>query len=516
MTYGRLLDEGASAVARVQMLLLDPPWATAADCISVALARTNLYRAIERQVDRLGGPEYRGEFPDQLRMATSESRLTAPLQQPSAHPLAQAYQQAADSTRAASDVLNSHFHPTTGEPISSEGFAIRAGVERHQNIETLARLARAASEADGPLAQWLRKSSAEVGLPIIENAVVDAEKTHASLQHAASSAIRRPTAARTPHLQQMGPPPLVSDAARWTLIHIPRDFTAALDAARTWLVQNRTTLTASDLRTLARTAMALTYEADYLIGAGSDAAGITHVVRSSTTTQLAATWRRAARAADQLHSLGRPEPGAGPAILARAEEWLRGHVRDEGTWRRWAELRRDIDIDAWKGMGQELTARLPDIATLVNRGARVALHRGHLYEQLPGSGVGANRRGSWSRASTYQGKGFDLALATGQLRAGAMALAEEAGVAPMPGMHEADPSNQAGRNDVRARLRRIATTPAIDPKTNDQPSRQRAREETTRSARSHAESADRPAAADNRNIDAGNRHIPFQGRTLGG
>ncbi|MFG3423210.1 hypothetical protein [Micromonospora sp. NPDC048063] len=513
MTYGQLLEQTASAVARVQALLRDPPRATTADCLAVAIARTNLYRAIERQVDRLGGPEYRAEFPQQLRMATGESRLAAPLQQPSAHPVAQAYQEAAHAIRAASDVLNSHFHANTGEPISSEGFAIKAGVERYQNIGALAQLAKAASESDGPLAQWLRKSSAEVSLPIVEKAVIDAEGSFSALQHAATAAIPRPSAAATSSLQQMGPPPLVDDASGWNTIQTPRDFIATLDAARTWLVQNRTTLTASDLRSLARTAMALTYEADYLIGIGSDAAGVTHVVRSTTTTQLAATWRRTARAADQLHSLDRPEPGAGPAILARAEEWLRGHVRDDGSWRRWSDLRLGIDVAAWKGMGQDLTARLPDIATLVNRGARVALHRGQMYEQLPAGAVEMIRRSGWSRASAYQGKGFDLALAASQLRQHSMAFAAEAGVAPTPGLHEADPSNQAGRNEVRARLRRIAATPAIGPKADDQPARQR-REETTRSARSRVESEDR--VAERRKLEASNRTITTEARTLGG
>ncbi|MEU3455308.1 hypothetical protein ABZ671_17180 [Micromonospora sp. NPDC006766] len=461
MSYGLHLDQAAAALSRTWVMLRQPPAATSADYLAVVAARVQFYRAIERQIGRFGGIDYESDLLQQLKNATGEDAAPTPLQEPSAHPIAVALRGAADAAGAASDILNAQFHPTTGAPVSSEGFAIKAGVDRFRNIARLAQLARAASEIDGPLAQWLGGAAARSSPPFVTAAIEKAERTHASLQIAAAAAIQQ--ARGTSRLQALEPPPLLDDVTPWAHIRSPDDFTAAVDAARTWLVQNRTTLTAADFRTLTRAGMALTYEADYLVGLGSNAAGLAHVVRSTTTTSFASMWRRAARAADHLHSLGRPEPGVGPAALAKAEEWLRRHVRNEAGWQRWADLRQHVDPAAWKGMGRDLAARLPDLAALVNRGARMALHRGELYEQISPQGSQGIRRSGWARARTNQGKGFDLVGATGQLRGFSMMFVRESGVTPLPGIHEADPRNQDGRAELRATLRRIAGTKAVVP-----------------------------------------------------
>ncbi|MEU3457923.1 hypothetical protein ABZ671_30685 [Micromonospora sp. NPDC006766] len=456
MTYGHHLDEAARALASALVTLQNPDSGGIADHAAVAIARTQFYRAIERQAAHLTARGDDTEFGRLLSQATQTTAFDLPLPPPSNHPLAVALRQAADAARAASEILDSHFDPGSGRPRSSEGHAILAGINRVQNLTHLAQLARAASEADRILAGWLKAGyAAGSHQPIVRTAIADARTTSAVL-YPAASAIRR-TPVRTPiyHLQ----PPLLTDLAqRWTRFNFPADCVTALDVTRTWLVQHHRNLTAADLNALTRTSLALSYETDYLIGLAQDR------TEAGAIGFLARGWRTAARAASHLHSLTRPEPGIGPAVLTAAEAWLRNQLRPDGGWRNRDTLRNSPDAAAWRTLGRDLAARLPDLATLVHRAALAALHRGALLEldprHRPAPAGEPVRRAHWIKAGPASPQGIVLRGATSQLRSYASWMAREAGVTALPGINESDASNEAGRRELRARLRRSAAAVA--------------------------------------------------------
>lgn len=460
MTYGHHLDETARALATAQVTLQNPDPGGITDYAAAAVARTHLYRAIERQVARLTARGDETEFGGLLSRATQTTASDLPLPPPSIHPVAVALRQAADSARAASEILNSHFDPASGRPRSSDGHAILAGINRVQNLTHLAQLAHAASEADRILAGWLEAGyTAGSHQPIVRTAIADA-RTASAVLYPAASAIRR-TLGRTPiyHLQ---PPPLTDLAERWTALNSPADCLTAMDVTRAWLVQHLDSLTASDLNALTRTGLALSYETDYLVGLAHER------TNTGAIGSLAGAWRIAARAAGHLHSLTRPEPGIGPAVLTAAEAWLRKQLRPDGGWRDPDTLRNSPDAAAWLALGLELAARMPDFATLVHRAALAALHRGAFLElgprQRPALAGEPARRALWIKAGPASPQGIVLCSATSQLRSHAAWMAREAGVAALPGINESDPPNEASRRELRARLRRsavIASTPAI-------------------------------------------------------
>ncbi|MEU8376641.1 hypothetical protein AB0C22_26490 [Micromonospora sp. NPDC048894] len=450
MTYGRHLAQAATALATAQLALRQPEAGRITDHAAAAIARTHLYRALQRQVARFAGGSDQ-EFDRLLGRATENTTSDLPLPPPSHHPAAVALRQAADAVRAAGEIVDSQFDPSSGRPRSSDGYAILAGVDRSENLTHLARLARAAGEVDRPLARWLAAGYVDGSQQdVVRTALQDSRTARAVLYPAVRAVAARPSE-QSP-LRHLEPPPLTDYAGRWTSIGSPTDCVTALDVTRTWLVQHQHDLTAVDLRTLTRTSLALTYETGYLLtqATGRD-------TPSGAIGSLAAGWRLAARATTHLQSLTTAGPGVGPAVLAAAELWLRDRLRPDGGWRDPRELRATVDAGSWERLGRELAGRLPDFVTLVHRAARAALHRGDLLEPHRLSEASSiTARSRWIRATTGSPRGVQVLSATSQLRRSASRIAREAGITVLPGIHEYDPQNTTNRT-LRAQHRPSAS-----------------------------------------------------------
>ncbi|MFY1702973.1 hypothetical protein ACN28G_14700 [Micromonospora sp. WMMA1923] len=454
MTYGEHLDHAAAALADVQTRLRHPRPAGITDHAAAAIARTQLYRGLERQVARIMVTGQESTFAWELHKATRATASMVPLPPHSEHPAATSLRRAADHIRTAAEILGLQFDATTGRPRTTDGLAIARGINRSANLTALARLARAASEIDSPLATWLRDGHlAGSGQPIVATAATDAARTSISLHHAANSVITGP-ADRHP-LHALAPPPLTDVAERWTSLQEPRDTITAVDAARTWLMQHHRDLTAVDITTLTRTGLALTYEADYLIRLGAPRGTPLH-----STPTAAAAWRQAAQAAEHLRSLDTPQPGVGPTVLAATEQWLRQHLRPHGTWAEPAELHRQHTTD-WRTIGIALAARLPDLAALVHTGSREAIDRGRLLEAAPRALGRPSPTPRWTTATIGTRRGVDLLLTTSHLRAETLTMTREAGTTPTPGLTEADPRHPTHRDPPRTRAAEL--TPAHHP-----------------------------------------------------
>ncbi|MFI6163891.1 hypothetical protein ACIA59_28570 [Micromonospora haikouensis] len=434
MTYGQQLDRAAAAIAAAQVSLRHPRPGGIADHAAAAIARTHLYRAIERQVKRLSARRSDAVLIRELQHATHTTTLEMPLAPTTDHPVPTALRQAAEAARVASDILYAQFDPTDGRPRTPEGFAIQTGVLHAGSLPRLAQLARAAGEVDHGLAAWLHQGVAAGSHQlIVRTAASDARTTSLMLPHTVDAiASERPLHSL---LRDLQPPPLTDTARRWASITSPTDCVRALDVARTWLVQHHQHLTANDLKVLLRTGLALTYEIDYLIQAAHPG---TH--RTPTAGILASLWRGAAQASMHLHTLGNPESGVGPTVLAAAERWLRDQLRPNGDWREPKTLLRSRGGRAWQSAGTALAARLPDLASLVHQGALLAVRRGDMREPDPLQRRPPDRavRPRWIRASPASPQGAALLRFTGQLREETVALACEAGSKVLPGLHEAE------------------------------------------------------------------------------
>ncbi|MFY1681709.1 hypothetical protein ACN265_09300 [Micromonospora sp. WMMD730] len=441
MTYGRHLTRAATALAAAHLALRQPEAGRITDHAAAAVARTHLYRALQRQVARLGGGSDQ-EWDRLLGRATEKTTSDLPLPPPSHHTVAVALRRAADALRAAGEIVDSQFDPSSGRPRSSQGYAILAGVDRSQNLMQLARLARAAGEVDRPLARWLAVGYSEGSQQSVVRTTIEDARTARAVLYPAVRAVSAGPLAQNP-LHDLEPPPLTDRAGRWTTISSPIDCVIALDVTRTWLVQHPGDLTATDLKMLTRTSLALTYETGYLL---TQTAG--RNVPAGAIDSLAAGWRIASRAATHLQSLTTSAPGVGPAVLAAAEVWLRDQLRPDGGWRDPHQLRISADADRWRGIGAELAGRLPDLVTLVHRAARTALHRGDLLEPTShrlADASAAVGRSRWIRATTGSPRGVQLLSATSQLRRSAGRIAREAGIRVLPGIHEYDPQNTTNR-----------------------------------------------------------------------
>ncbi|MFF3869655.1 hypothetical protein [Micromonospora sp. NPDC001898] len=475
MTYGEHLDRAAAALAAAQVNLRRPTLGGIADHAAAAIARTHLYRALERQVRCLSADEDDTGLTRELQHATHTTAGEIPLSPPTDHPVPAALRQAADAARVASDILNTQFDPATGHPRSPEGLAIQARLFHTDSLARLAQLARTVSEVDHGLAAWLTRGIAAGSHQlIVRTAASDAMTTSLTLRHTVDAVASH--VALHSLLHDLQPPPITDTAQRWAPINSPTDCVRALDVARTWLVQHHRDLTATDFKVLLRTGLALTYEIDYLAHAANRGTR-----KTPTAGILAAVWRGAARASYQLHTLGNPEPGVGPTVLSAAESWLRSQLRPNEDWRDPTTLFRSRGAKAWRSAGAALAARLPDLTTLIHQGALIAMRRGDMLEPDPLQRRPTDRavRPKWIRAGPASPQGATLLKFTGQLHEETVVLAGETGSAVLPGVHEADRRPATPRNRA---LRKPATVPVPTDSTRHLSSPQPYREQGGRAA----------------------------------
>ncbi|WP_416903532.1 hypothetical protein [Micromonospora echinospora] len=458
MTYGRYLDQAAGAIAAAQVNLRRPAPGSLADHAAAAIARTHLYRALERQVRRLSARAEENDLVRELHHATHTTVVEIPASPPTNHPVASALSQAADAARIASDILNVQFEPLTGRPRSPEGFAMQASSFRADALGRLAQLARAASETDRSLAAWLTKGIAAGSHQlIVRTAASDALTTSLTLPHVADAVAS--DAPLGSLLRDLRPPPLTDAEQPWTSITSPADCALALDVARTWLVQHYQSLTAVDLKVMLRTGLALTYEIDYLIGIAPPG------TRSTGNVDiLASVWRGAARAANHMHTLGSTTPGVGPAIVAAVETWLRSQLRGGGEWQKPEVILRSTGAEAWQDSAAALSGRMPDLVTLVHQGALSAMRRGDMLEPDPRQQQPFNRtlRPKWIRAGPASLHGSTLLRFTGQLREKTIFMAKEAKAVVLPGFHEAKRHKSTAPKLPRPRRKPLAVPSTPD------------------------------------------------------
>ncbi|MBN1174899.1 MAG: hypothetical protein JXA67_22260 [Micromonosporaceae bacterium] len=456
-SYGDYLDETAAALSRVYAALRKAPPDGITDYAAAAIARTQFYRALEQQIVTIAGGAG-GDLAQSVRRATARTSPHLPSTPEATGPVALALRAAADASRAAGDILATHFDPR-GRPRTSDAMAIAAGVDREPNLARLAQLARAANDIDRRLAQWLRHGYEQGSQqPIVESAIADAEHTAANRRRPPKATAQADRAT----LHRLGPAPLVNAADRWATITTPAEAVAAVDVARAWLVRHRDHLTAADLKLLTRVGLALSYEVEYLAGitTGANTIGANTIGAEAITNR----WLRAARAADGLRSLHRPDAGDGPTALAAAETWIRDQLRPNRRWLPAEELHASPELAAWRQTARDLAARMPDLATLVHHGAQHAVQQGELFElhmrlQQRGRLVAEPQ---WRVAQANVGPAAELLTATRELRGHSVRLAEAAGTSPLPGLHEAETRYQQARRRVQDEVRRVAASEPLD------------------------------------------------------
>ncbi|MFI7650630.1 hypothetical protein ACIBTZ_31830 [Micromonospora sp. NPDC049460] len=433
-------------MAAAQANLRSPAPGSLADHAAAAIARTHLYRALERQVRRLTVHEKENDLVRELHHATHTTAVEIPASPPTSHPVASELHQAAEATRIASDILSAQFDPLTGRPRSSEGFAVLASSFRADTLGCLAKLARAASEMDQRLATWLTQGIAAGSHQlIVRTAASDALTTSLTLPHVADAVASDGPLGSL--LRNLRPPPLTDAEQRWTSIASPADCALALDVARTWLAQHYQNLTAVDLKVLLRAGLALTYEIDYLIGIANSSTR-----KTGNVDILASVWRGAARAANHMHTLGSAAPGVGPAVVGAAETWLRSQLRSDGDWQNPATILRAAGAREWQNAAAALSGRMPDLVTLVHQGALCAMRRGDMLEPDPQQRQPAIHAlgPRWIRAGPASLQGSTLLRFTGQLREETIFMAKEADAAVLPGFYEAERHKSTARKLPRA------------------------------------------------------------------
>jgi hypothetical protein len=458
VTYGEQLDATAAALARALAALRRASNGDSLDHVAAAIARAQLYRALERQIVLVDGGSGR-RLAQVVRRATARTGVDLPAAPRPMVPAAVALTEAAEAATIASEILASHIgHGAEGAPRTSDGAAVLAGVDRSDNLAQLAQLAKTAGEVDRALARWLDPDYATRPdrQKLITAAAADAKSTGAALPPVAAAQAAHGDPDRAP-LRSLAPSPATDDPHRWATPTSPAECVAAVDAARAWLLRHPEQLTARHLGEISRTGLALTHDLGQLLTATGNPGA------NEATAALAHRWRNAATAADALRSPIRHEPTTATEALAGAERWLRDQLRHGGQWLPGAAITQTPEAaEAWRSAARELAARMPDLATLVHRGAEHALQNGNLIaptgrlHKPPGSLV---QVAQWTVAQSATPQASTLVNTTRALREPAVRLAEAAGGQPRAGLHEAQTRR---RNVVRDKLREAAATKPID------------------------------------------------------
>jgi hypothetical protein len=474
MSYGEQLAAVAAGLARAHAALRDPLPLPAARA-SAALSRLRLYRSLERQVVALGNvhegklPPLGAPAPPSQRPVTGASPVTTmaiELRQAAASttvanrvsrvdpaadgPVATALREAYQALQTAGDILISNTGPQIGlatrhRPLTTEGAAVLAGVGRSDNLAALATLTAAAAAMDVRLTRWMWPEDAPIELqPLLAAAERDAWHTkHSPLREAALRIAADGDAQRAPVLDMTAAPP-VDHPLRWSHPNRGADCVDAIDAARSWLTQHGSELTVGQLASTARAALAITHYVGHVLlhlaPAGSPTSG--------TVAAAAQPWLGVLQAVTELRS---PAPAYADhstltVATGAAAAWLRSQLRPDGQWLApgsWAS--NPADRAAWQNTAEQLTARMPDLADLLQQAIATVHARGGVVAatgRLSRSSQHLIRVPEWKPAPANHRSYRALGKALGNAATHGRALAAAVGVPPRPGLRDARTARQ--------------------------------------------------------------------------
>jgi hypothetical protein len=396
VNVGDHLDDAAAALARAQALVRAPP-AGGAEQATVAVARTRLYRQLQRQVALLigdgdtavvagqaaaGPPEASpaNAMSAWLRQATERTTAAMPTRLPDVPvtgPVGTAVHQAAQAVAAANDLIADNLGDRV-RPRTVEAVAMAAGYGQTDNLAATATLALAADAMDIRITRdgWLRpRPGAGAWLPLLLVVGEDVQRNaDEGMSVTALRVLGRGAADRAPG-RGLRVVPVIDDPSRWTVVTSARQAVTAMDAARTWLLHNSARLSAAQIAATARGAVTIVVRVGQVLAATGPPDGVSELSRAA-----AKQWREAALTAAALRSTvpaGTDIGTASTAVNAVARwltEQLRGEYPHPAT--EWAD---DARIATrWRRTAAEISSRLADLAELLQDGARQIHQHGNL------------------------------------------------------------------------------------------------------------------------------------------
>jgi len=459
VSVGDRLDDAAAGLARAHALTRQPPTGPGEQAV-VAVARTRLYRQLERQVGLLTGADELGPLavrtaaadPDaspvvgmraRLHLATERTTAAMPTRLPDVPvtgPVGTALHQAAEAVAAANDLLAEHLGDRR-RPRTLEGIALAAGHGEADNLAAAARLAVAAGDVDTRLRRdnWLLPGpDAAAWRPLLLAVNDDVHRsTEAGTTIHAQRVATRGAADRAPgrHLETV---PLIDDPNRWATVTSARQAVAAMDAARGWLLHHGDQLTAGQIAATARAALVITAHVGHvLVITGPADAPVSDLGRAA-----ARPWREAGLMAAALRSNipAGADVGTASVAVAAVARWFGKHIRAGQTWRPAQEWAGTDRLGAgWRRTAGQVAARLGDVAELLRAGAEQIQRQGNLLRagelrRQPGHLVQIPQ---WAPAPATDPTYRRMLGALTRAAERAQPLADLAGISRPPGRREA-------------------------------------------------------------------------------
>ena len=401
MNVGDYLEDAVAGIARANALTRTHRPTDAAEQATVAVARTQLYRELNRQLYLLTGLDeptmaalvdarepdliVLAKFSAWLRDATRRTDEAMPTRLPDVPvtgPIGTTLHQSALALTIANELIADHVGDRI-QPRTPEGLALAAGYQQADHLAATGRLAQAAASLDVRLRleRWLHPTpAAGPWTPLILVADHDVRSSPAA-DAGRAQVLRFVTAAgarRRGFAWQLESVPLVDDPHRWATVTSARRAVAAMDAARAWLYSHGRDLTADQVNAAARAGLEMTAYIGEVMSRTThfDSDRVTDMCRAA-----ARPWRNAAFAAAGLRSnlpAGHPKTGVADTALTAVAAWLREHVQSSRSTqgsRQAASVRRHIASRRTVG---RIAARLADCAELLRDGVIAVRRSGNL------------------------------------------------------------------------------------------------------------------------------------------